>query len=351
MAVNELVLVGLAACYAALFWWAFRVLPGEGWQFLAAVPLTKRPDGQWVGLNLTYYGAFTASAVVIAVAWSVVLMSSVGVSLSGILMLAAILLGACVPSAKGLARLIEGKANTFTVGGASMFGLLLLPWVVAVMNVGLGASGADSLPMTAVLAVVSIAYAFGEGTGRLACLSFGCCYGAPLEQSHRWLSILFARHHAAFSESTRKAAYERHLDAIPLIPVQAMTAGVCVAAGIVGLWLFLQGHFLAAFLVTVLVTQVWRVVSEYLRADYRGGHAFSRYQLLSLAGVVYAGLLTLWLPDGPSAPPDLLRGVHTLWQPGVLIGLQMLWVVMFLFTGRSRVTQSTVSMQVAQDQI
>lgn len=351
MAVNELVTVGLAAFYAALFWWAFRVLPGEGWQFLAAVPVSKRPDGQWVGLNLTYYGAFTASAVAIAVAWSVVLMSSVGMSLTGILMLAGILLGACVPSAKGLAHLIEGKTNTFTVGGASMFGLLLMPWVVMLMNVGLGASGADSLPITAVLAVVSIAYAFGEGTGRLACLSFGCCYGAPLEQSHRWLSTLFARHHAAFAESTRKAAYERHLEAIPLIPVQAMTAAVCVAAGIAGLWLFLQGLMLAAFLVTVLVTQVWRVVSEYLRADYRGGHAFSYYQRLSLVGLIYTGLLAFWLPDGPSAPPDLLRGVRTLWQPGVLMGLQVLWVVMFLFTGRSRVTQSTVSMQVIQDQI
>jgi len=351
MAVNELLAAGLVAFYAALFWWAFRVLPGEGWQFLAAVPLTKRPDGQWVGLNLTYYGAFTASAVVLAVVWSVVLMSSVGLSLSSILTLAAIVLGVCVPSAKGLARLIEGKANTLTVGGASMFGLLLLPWVVMAMNVGLGALGEDAVPMTAVLAVVSIAYAFGEGTGRLACLSFGCCYGAPLEQSHPWLSTLFAHHHTAFVESTRKAAYERNLETIPLIPIQAMTAAVCVGAGVIGVWLFLRGQMLAAFLVTVLVTQLWRVVSEYLRADYRGGRAFSLYQWLSLVGLLYAGLLALWLPDGPSVRPDLLRGVRTLWQPGVLICLQVLWVVMFLFTGRSRVTRSTLSMQVIQDQI
>lgn len=351
MAVNELVAAWLVVFYAALFWWAFRVLPGEGWQFLAAVPLTKRPDGQWVGLNLTYYGAFTASAVVIAVVWSVVLMGSVGLSLTSILVLAVIVLGACVPSAKELARLIEGKTNTFTVGGASMFGLLLMPWVVMAMNVGLGALGEDALPMTAVLAVVSIAYAFGEGTGRLACLSFGCCYGAPLEQSHPWLSTLFAHHHTVFVESTRKAAYERNLEAIPLIPIQAMTAAVCVGAGVIGLWLFLQGHILAAFLVTVLVTQVWRVVSEYLRADYRGGGVFSHYQLLSLVGVLYAGLLAFWLPNGPSALPDLLRGVRTLWQPGVLICLEILWIAMFLFTGRSRVTQSTVSMQVIQDQI
>lgn len=351
MALNVYVTAGLVAFYAGLFWWAFRVLPGEGWQFLAAVPISKRSDGQWVGLNLTYYGAFTAGAVVVAVACSVVLMSSVGVPLPSIVTLAVIILGLCVPSARILARVIEGKANTFTVGGASMFGLLLLPWVVMLMNVGLDAWGGESLPVTAVLAVVGIAYAFGEGTGRLACLSFGCCYGAPLAQSPRWLSALFARHHTVFAEPTRKAAYERNLETVPLIPVQALTAGVCVGAGVISWWLFLQGRMLASFLVTIFLTQGWRVLSEFLRADYRGGHEFSYYQQLSLMGLLYAGGMAAWLPDGPSVQPDLLRGLSTLWQPAVLICLQILWVGMFLFTGRSRVTTATVALHVVKDQI
>ncbi len=351
MAVNDLAVAVLLLLYAGLFWWAFRALPGEGWQFLATVPLAKRPDGQWTGLNLTYYGAFTATAVVVAVLFAVVLLASVAVPPETILWLSVCILGSCVPSARVLARVIEKKANTFTVGGASMFGLFLLPWVVMVMNAGLRAMEKDLLPVAAVLAAVGIAYAFGEGTGRLACLSFGCCYGAPLTQSHRWLSTLFARHHTTFVGPTRKAAYERNLEAIPLIPIQALTAVVSVSAGVISVWLFLQGRMVAAFLVTVLVTQSWRFGSEYVRADYRGDRAISWYQLLSLVGLVYAGILACWLTDAPSGSPDVLRGIRALWEPGTILCLQLLWVGMFVFTGRSRVTGATLSMHVVEGQI
>jgi hypothetical protein len=53
----------------------------------------------------------------------------------------------------------------------------------------------------------------------------------------------------------------------------------------------------------------------------------------------------------PEGWPDLLRGLSTLWQPGVVICLQLLWVGMFLFTGRSRVTAATLSLHVVKDQI
>jgi len=134
MAVHDVAAALLILLYAALFRWAFRVLPREGWQVLATVPQARRPDGRWMGLNLTYYGAFTASAVVLAVALAIVLLGSVAVPFDAILGLSVTLLGACVPAAKILARLIEGKTNTFTIGGASMFGLFLAPWIVAAMK-------------------------------------------------------------------------------------------------------------------------------------------------------------------------------------------------------------------------
>lgn len=124
----------LLVLYAGLFSWAFRVLPQEGWQFLASAPRTKLSDGRWRGTNLTYYGTFTASAVVLAVAVAIVLLSSIAVPLEMSVLFAVILLGLCVPASKVLARLIEGKANTFTVGGASMLGLFLAPLIVAGMN-------------------------------------------------------------------------------------------------------------------------------------------------------------------------------------------------------------------------
>lgn len=351
MADSDSIVTLVVVLYAGLFWWAFRTLPQEDWQFLASVPRTKLSDGRWAGINFTYYGAFTASAVVLAVALAIVLLASVAVPLEVIVIMAVLLLGLCVPASKVLARLIEGKTNTFTVGGASMLGLCMAPVIIAAINLALRLSGKADLPLAAVLATLGIAYAFGEGTGRLACLSFGCCYGVPLQDSHPWLSTLFGHHHAAFVGRTKKAAYESGLEAVPLVPIQAMTAAVSVGAGVIGLWLFFHGHMRASFVTTVAVTQLWRVGSEWLRADYRGDGTFSWYQLLAFGGALYAGLLTFWLNDLSAGPPELMRGVHALWHPGVILSLQALWLGMFLFTGRSRVTASTLSMMVLKDRI
>ena len=45
----------------ALLSWGVRTLPGERWQMLAAVPVAKAPDGSWRGVNLTFYGFFSAT--------------------------------------------------------------------------------------------------------------------------------------------------------------------------------------------------------------------------------------------------------------------------------------------------
>lgn len=351
MADSDSIAALLVLLYVGLFWWAFRALPQEGWQFIAAVPRAKLSDGRWAGTNLTYYGAFTASAVVLAVAFAIVLLASVAVSLETIVTLMVVFLGLCVPASKVLAGLIEGKANTFTVGGASMLGLFLAPIIVAGINLALRMTGRVDLPLAAVLATLSIAYAFGEGTGRLACLSFGCCYGVPLRDSYPWLSTLFGHHHVAFIGRTKKAAYASDLEAVPLVPIQAVTAAVSVGSGVIGLWLFLHGHMLASFVTTVVVTQIWRVGSEWLRADYRGVGVLSWYQILALAGAFYAVIVTFWLDDLPARLPDVRWGIHVLWHPGVILSLQALWIGMFLFTGRSRVTASTVSMTVLKDRI
>ncbi len=351
MADSDSIAALLILLYAGLFRWAFRTLPQEGWQFIAAMPGAKLSDGRWAGTNLTYYGAFTASAVALAVGFAIVLLGSVAVSLETIVTLAVVLLGLCVPASKVLARLIEGKSNTFTVGGASMLGLFLAPLLVAWMNLGLRMTGKADLPLAAVLATLSIAYAFGEGTGRLACLSFGCCYGVPLRNCYPWLSTLFDHHHVAFIGRTKKAAYASDLEAVPLIPIQAMTAAVSAGSGVLGLWLFLRGYVLASFVTTVVVTQIWRVGSEWLRADYRGAGVLSWYQILALSGSLYAVLLALWLNALPTRPPDVRTGIHLLWHPGVILSLQALWIGMFLFTGRSRVTASTVSLTVLKDRI
>jgi Phosphatidylserine decarboxylase len=99
-------------------------------------------------------------------------------------------------------------------------------------------------------------YALGEGLGRLACLSFGCCYGRPVAASHPLYQRLFARRHVTFSGRNKKAVYEGRLDHEPLIPIQAVTAVVYVGAALVGTWLFLHGPAIGSFLAVALVTQL-----------------------------------------------------------------------------------------------
>ncbi len=206
------------------------------------------------------------------------------------------------------------------------------------------------LPVLAVCSALSVAYAFGEGLGRLACISFGCCYGKPLTKCPPRLQKLFARHSFAFSGATKKASYESGLEGARLVPVQALTAVLYLACGLACLYFFLLGWLATALMTSLIVTQGWRAFSEFLRADFRGSGSLTAYQWMALISVAYAGLMALWLP-GRSATPELLTGLSLLWDPWILILLQGLWLVVLLYTGRSKVTASTISFQVVQDRI
>ncbi len=349
--VNELGILGVLLLYAALFAWAFRALPREGWQFVASVPQHKGPDGRWIGTNLTYYGVFTAGGVAVAVATVVVLMGALSIPLIVTGMVSAILLACCVPAAKLMARTIEAKANTFTIGGAAFAGIIIAPWALLLTDFLANHAFGIRIPLLAPLAVLAIAYAFGEGTGRLACISFGCCYGKPLSLSPGRLTNLFRTHHFAFAGTTKKAAYESGLEAVPVIPIQAITAIVFVGAGLLGTALFLHGHIVAAFLVTWLLTQAWRAVSEFFRADYRGAGSLSTYQVLAVVGALYGLTIPLVIAEETAIRPDLLAGLHALWNPAVILSIQAVWLAIFLYTGRSKVTASTMAFSVLRDHI
>jgi hypothetical protein len=56
--------------------------------------------------------------------------------------------------------------------------------------------------------------------------------------------------------------------------------------------------------------------------------------------------------DGEPRPvPDLAHGFAGLWDPAPLLLLQLLWIVIFLYTGLSRVTGATVSFHVNAEKI
>ena len=346
---NALFLSALLLACLALLAWGFRVLPGERWQMLATLPLRRLADGRWEGINLTWYGLLTANAYLAAVAVLVLLLGTVAVPLASILTAAAALLLVCVPASRLVARLVEGKAHIFTVGGAVFVGLLIAPWLLAAVN---HLPWLAPLPVLPTLAAVAVAYAFGEGLGRLACISFGCCYGKPLAQCGCRAQKFFHRRHFVFFGATKKIAYADGLEGVGVVPVQGLTALLYCLVGVAGTGLFLAGEFGAAFVLATFVTQGWRVYSETLRADYRGTGRISAYQLMALAALPYALAIALFHPAvGVAVVPELHRGFALFGQPFLLRFLQMLWLVLFIHTGRSSVTGATLSFHVHPDRI
>ncbi len=126
---NEIFLLGLGIGCTLLLAWGFKKLPRERWQILAAIPVFKNNDGAWRGVNLTFYGFFTANALAIAATLLVIMLGSLGLSLreAGIVLLP--LFSLCVPAARWVARIVEKKQYTFTVAGAFFVGLVAAPWL------------------------------------------------------------------------------------------------------------------------------------------------------------------------------------------------------------------------------
>jgi prolipoprotein diacylglyceryltransferase len=254
-------------------------------------------------------------------------------------------LAACLPAAKLVARMVERRRHTFTVAGAFFVGCLVIPLVVWGLNASLGRAHGYCIPLLPALAAVAVCYALGEGVGRLACVSFGCCYGKPVDACPRVLRGLFAAVAFVFRGKTKKAAYEGDLEGVPLVPIQALTAVWFSAVCLLGLFLFLQGYYRMALAATVAATQVWRWLSEFFRADYRGGGRYSPYQAMALLAIGYAAAFAAWASPA-SAVADLAAATALLGNPLAILFLQVLWVTVFLYTGRSQVTSSTISFHV-----
>lgn len=345
--INELFVLVLLIGFGLMLAWGFRVLPRNGWQMLATLPIRPLGNGQWQGVNLTWYGLLTANAYLISLLLLIILLGAAKVALTGVMPVAIVLLALCVPASRLIARIVEGKAHTFTVGGAVFVGIVAVPWIVQLVSW----LTSEPLPVLTTLAAVSIAYAFGEGLGRLACISFGCCYGKPVSQCGPLAQRFFSRWNFSFHGETRKIAYASNLEGTPVVPIQAITALLYVGVGLLGTELFLHGKYLAAFALTMVVTQFWRVVSELFRADFRGNNKFSVYQIMGLVAIPYALCCAFYFNSVSSAMPQLALGLENLWQPGTLLFLQLIWFILFVYTGRSTVTGANLSFHIHRERI
>jgi prolipoprotein diacylglyceryltransferase len=348
---DEMFVLTLAVGSFFLLRWATRTLPGEGWQIIASVPGVKEHSDSWNGSNLTYYGLFVAGSLVAGTALIFVLGGSAGVPKAMIATVLIVLGVVCVPASRIVARVVEKKKHTFTIGGASFLGILIAPGAVWLTNHTLGLYIKYEAPSIVVLSALALGYAFGEGLGRLACISFGCCYGRPLAECSPWVRRFLGKHVIVFTGKTKKIAYESGLDGTHVVPIQAMTSALHIAVCLVGTYLYLKGFYCTSLILVMTVTQVWRALSETLRADYRGEGDLSAYQVMAIMAALYV-LAGAWLSAPVPLPgADLVAGLSVLWDPILIIALQSVFICAFLVTGRSSVTGSTISFHVIKDKI
>jgi hypothetical protein len=282
---------------------------------------------------------------------ALLLMGAVGIPAAISLLLVAFVILICVPSSRLIAGIVERKRNTFTIAGAAFVATIALPLLLIAVKPVAAHVLHRELPIMPIFAAAAIAYVLGESVGRLACLSFGCCYGMPLRQANPVLARLFQTHNLVIQGSTKKAAYASGLAGEPLIPVQAITSAIFAIAGLAGVALFLTQRFRLAALIPVIAAWGWRACSEWLRADYRGTSRISIYQLMAIVAVIYLGVFVLLMPLSAAIIPDLSSGFSQVTSAPVILLLQVVWAGLFLYYGRSRVTASTLSFHVVADRI
>lgn len=348
----EMIFLILTGLMLSLFLcWGFRNLPAERWQMLAVVPRRKTDAGFWQGINLTYYGFFIATSQLLSLALLLILLGAMDISLAGTLIATGMVLAVSVPAARIVAILVEKKRHTFTIGGASFVGIVIAPCCIVAARDVLSGFTTCYLPLIPVMAAMAISYSLGEGLGRLGCLSFGCCYGKPLRECSPFVQKVFTGTATVFHGHIKKAEYESRLCGEPLVPVQAITCVIFTLTALTGCWLFLRENFTAALVMCITVTQLWRLFSETMRADFRGFGKISVYQKMSGLAVLYISAVALIPQTDILHHPMIIKGVGQLWHPGVIIGLQLAWLAFFLFFGRSTVTSATVSFSLLKERV
>ena len=341
--IDELLALGLGYSLVQATLRSMRFLPLARWQFVAAIPVKDTGQHAWKSVNLTFYGLIIALSVVASLLLAIFLLAAAAIPMGATLLILALLLIAGIAASKVITRLVEGHANGFTVGGAAFIGVILAPFVTLWVEHVWQAVFKQEFLITPILAALSLAYILGEGLGRLACISYGCCYGKRLATCPPWIQTLLGSWSLKFSSPTKKAVYESGFSNCELVPIQAMTAMLYSILAAAGVYLFLKGLFVPVFVLTLIPAFAWRFASEFLRADYRGKGLFSAYQLMSLAVIPYT-LITAWVLRGlPGLKPDAITGLQALWSPGILLVLECVGLLVFIIFGKSTVTDSTVT--------
>lgn len=332
----------LTVVVSGILVWGLRVLPRENMQILATVPRVRGIDGTWEGLNLTWYGLLQALGITLGLAVTLALASAQGVSLAFLGLFLPAILGVSLPAARWVAAIVEKTRGTFTVGGAVFVAMLAALPVGFALDLALGTR--HTLPL---LSAAAIGYPLGEGIGRLACISFGCCYGKRVQDLGPVGQRLFHVIATVPRGPTRKSAYAGHCEGQPLVPTQAISAVALSAFALTGTGVFLLGYPRAGAVLALTLTHAFRFAIEFLRADNRGKGKVTPYQWMSLISIP-AVFAIFTVPAAMFAPAHLDLGLATLRSPLVAAALATTAIAVFLYLGRSRVTYAQIRLGVRE---
>jgi hypothetical protein len=72
---------------------------------------------------------------------------------------------------------------------------------------------------------------------------------------------------------------------------------------------------------------------------------------MGLIGIIYALGMTFAADAHPVSQSNLSAGLALIWNPAVIFFLQGIWLVIFVYTGRSTVTGATLNFHVHRDNI
>ena len=348
---NIIFVAALALGLLGLLAWGVRTLPSERWQMLAAIPIAKSADGSWRGLNLTFYGFFSAAGTTFGFAVMLLLLASLRIPAVLGIALALLIVLVSIPASRIVAAIVERKRNTFTVAGAAFVTALIFPLLLVALRPLMVTLLHRQIAVLPILAAGAIAYVLGESVGRLACLSFGCCYGMPLREARPAIARLFQSHHLVVQGPTKKAAYASGLAGEPLVPVQAISSAIYAVSGVAGVALFLGQQWRLAALVPMVASWGWRAYAESLRADHRGSSRISAYQVMAIFSVVYLSVFVALLPLPVALAANLSLAFAQVLSAPVILLLQFFWLALFLYYGRSRVTGSTLLFHVIPERV
>ncbi len=343
--------LGLLTCCLLAAWifrWAFRHLPSECWQIAVAVPARSRVVGDtgptWPAVNITFYGVISAIAYMLAMLAFVFLAGAANQPIAAVAIFSMLLLLVGIPASKWVALWVEGVPG-HTIGGALFAVVISVLPALWLTNMLCGAIGVPRAEPDVLLASAAIAYVLGEAIGRLACLSFGCCYGRSIDSATPLQRALYSSTATIYRGRFKKIAYASGLDGRPVIAVQSVACAALFGVFIVSVWFFWKGHVTLSLIIALGLAQLWRAYSETLRADYRGREGFTVYQGMALTGVGLT-LLYAWIHNAPaSVIPTFVRGLEVVTRIEVLLCTQALAIAILSLMGRSYVTSSRLEYQ------